>query len=133
MKVRQRVKMRVTIVRQEKAHEYTRAMIEDGNIDVIWEKKTEIDFSDNHIAVGLPATNSSVRVIIMEGAPGEGKSTLVWELCRRWEKGEIAQQYQLVLQQYQLVLPLRQNEQSQESSTTHLPSRYRIYLPGCKV
>ena len=33
----------------------------------------------------------------MEGAPGVGKSTFAWEFCRRWEKGEIAQQYQLVL------------------------------------
>ena len=41
MKVRQRVKMRVTIVREEEADEYTRAMIEDGNIDVIREKKRQ--------------------------------------------------------------------------------------------
>ena len=30
-------------------------------------------------------------------APGVGKSTFAWEFCRRWEKGEIAQKYQLVL------------------------------------
>ena len=33
----------------------------------------------------------------MEGAPGVGKSTFAWEFCQRWERGEIAQQYQLVL------------------------------------
>ena len=86
---------RRTIVRKEEADEYTRAMIEDGNIDVILNKKREIDFSD--IAVGLPVTNSSERVILVEGAPGVGKSTFAWEFCRRWERGEIAQQYQLVL------------------------------------
>ena len=86
---------RRTIVRKEEADEYTRAMIEDGNIDVIWNKKTEIDFSD--IAGGLPVTNSSERVILVEGAPGVGKSTFAWEFCRRWERGEIAQQYQLML------------------------------------
>ena len=86
---------RRTVVRKEEADEYTRAMIEDGNIDVIGNKKKEIDFSD--IARGLPATNSSERVILVEGAPGVGKSTFAWEFCRRWERGEIAQQYQLVL------------------------------------
>ena len=36
-------------------------------------------------------------MILVEGAPGVGKSTFAWEYCRRWERGEIAQQYQLVL------------------------------------
>ena len=75
---------------------YTRAMVEDGNIDVILKKKDcGIDFDD--IARGLPQTDSSQNVIVVEGAPGVGKSTFAWEFCRRWERGEIAQQYQLVL------------------------------------
>ena len=75
---------------------YTRAMVEDGNIDVILKKKDcSIDFDD--IARGLPQTDSSQKVILVEGAPGVGKSTFAWEFCRRWERGEIAQQYQLVL------------------------------------
>jgi len=37
------------------------------------------------------------RMILVEGAPGVGKSTFAWEFCRRWERGEIAKQYQLVL------------------------------------
>ena len=37
------------------------------------------------------------RVILVEGAPGVGKSTFAREFCRRWEKGEIAQRYQLML------------------------------------
>ena len=75
---------------------YTRAMVEDGNIDVILKKKDcSIDFDD--IAQGLPQTDSSQNVIVVEGAPGVGKSTFAWEFCRRWVRGEIAQQYQLVL------------------------------------
>ena len=75
---------------------YTRAMVEDGNVDVILKKKdSSIDFDD--IAQGLPQTDSSQKVIVVEGAPGVGKSTFAWEFCRRWERGEIAQQYQLVL------------------------------------
>ena len=75
---------------------YTRAMVEDGNIDVILKKKDcSRDFDD--IARGLPQTDSSRNVIVVEGAPGVGKSTFAWEFCRRWERGEIVQQYQLVL------------------------------------
>ena len=108
---------RRTIVRKEEADEYTRAMIEDGNIDVILNKKKEIDFSD--IAKGLPATNSSERVILVEGAPGVGKSTFAWEFCRRWERGEIAQQYQLVL-----LLRLRDERMSRAKNLQQL-----IYHP----
>ena len=36
-------------------------------------------------------------MILVEGAPGVDKSAIASEFCRRWEKGEIAQQYQLVL------------------------------------
>ena len=50
----------------------------------------------NEIAANLPATTFET-VILVEGAPGVGKSTFAWEFCRRWERGEIAQQYDLVL------------------------------------
>ena len=29
------------------------------------------------------------RIILIEGAPGAGKSTLAWHLCNRWEAGEL--------------------------------------------
>ena len=75
---------------------YTRAMVEDGNIDVILKKK-ECSMDIDDIARGLPQTDSLQNVIVVEGAPGVGKSTFAWEFCRRWIRGEIAQQYQLVL------------------------------------
>ena len=83
-----------TVVTKEEADECTRAMVEDGNVDVILRKKKNIDFDD--IVRDLPATDFK-KVILVEGAPGVGKSTFAWEFCRRWERGEIAQQYQLVL------------------------------------
>ena len=83
-----------TVVTQAEADEFTRAMVEDGNVDVIMKKKTPIDFGD--IVRDLPAT-ALEKVILVEGAPGVGKSTFAWEFCRRWERGEIAQQYRLVL------------------------------------
>ena len=80
---------------KEEADEYTRAMVEDGNVDVIMKEKTNIDFSD--IVHDLPPLTAFKKVVLVEGAPGVGKSTFAWEFCRRWERGEIAQQYQLVL------------------------------------
>ena len=97
---------------------YTGAMVKDGNIDVILKKKDcSIDFDD--IARGLPQTDSSQNVIVVEGAPGVGKSTFAWEFCRRWERGEIAQQYQLVL-----LLRLRDDSISKAKSLEDL-----IYHP----
>ena len=79
--------------------EITEAMVRDGNVDVIEGRKCPIDM--NEIAANLPE-EALEKVILVEGAPGVGKSTFAWEFCRRWERGEIAQQYDLVL-----LLPLR--------------------------
>ena len=112
---------RKTIVNKGEADEYSRSMIEDSNNDVILNKKTEIDFSD--IARGLTTTNSSERVILVEGDPGVGKSTFAWEFCRKWERGEIAQQYQLVL-----LLRLRDEGMSRSNGLQDL-----IYHPNTGV
>ena len=74
--------------------EITEAMVRDGNVDVIHGRKCPIDM--NKIAANLPE-EALEKVILVEGAPGVGKSTFAWEFCRRWERGEIAQQYDLVL------------------------------------
>ena len=74
--------------------EITEAMVRDGNVDVIEGRKCPIDM--NNIAANLPET-ALEKVILVEGAPGVGKSTFAWEFCRRWERGEIAQEYDLVL------------------------------------
>ena len=79
--------------------EITEAMVRDGNVDVIEGRKCPIDM--NEIAANLPS-QAMKKVILVEGAPGVGKSTFAWEFCRRWERGEIARQYDLVL-----LLPLR--------------------------
>ena len=70
---------------QKEADEFTRAMVEDGNVNVIMRKKTPIEFND--IVLDLPDT-AFEKVILVEGAPGVGKSTFAWEFCRKWERGE---------------------------------------------
>ena len=37
------------------------------------------------------------RCILVEGAPGVGKSTFAWKLCQKWGKGKILQQYRVLL------------------------------------
>ena len=110
-----------SVVSTEEADEYTRAMVEDGNVDVIMKKKTNIDF--NYIDQDLPPLTAFKKVVLVEGAPGVGKSTFAWEFCRRWERGEIAQQYQLVL-----LLRLRDGRMSRAKSLRDL-----IYHPSESV
>lgn len=42
-------------------------------------------------------TNRSRNVIIIEGAPGAGKSTLAWHLCQKWETREVFKEFEIVL------------------------------------
>ena len=87
-----------------KSREYsdvTKAMVMDGNVDAIEETKGPIKFSEIAKGISLPSSSSEQeddrRLILVEGAPGVGKSTFAWEFCRKWMNGEIAQQYHLVL------------------------------------
>ena len=73
-----------------KRSEVTEAKVRYGDVHEKW----PIDF--NEIAAGVPDIGLE-QVVLVGGAPGVGKSTFAWEYCRRWERGEIAQQYQLVL------------------------------------
>ena len=56
-----------------------------------------------------------LRLVLMEGAPGIGKSTLAWELCRKWEELSCMQQYSLVV-----LLRLREEKVQQISEVSHL-------------
>ena len=96
-------------VKNKEYEDVTKAMVQDGNVDTIQEKKGPIQFSE--IAQGIylpsnaPVSESNLkrvlddrRLILVEGAPGVGKSTFAWEFCRKWWlKENVAQQYDLVL------------------------------------
>ena len=45
------------------------------------------------------------QLVLVQGAPGVGKSTLAWELCRRWEEFSCMQKFSLVI-----LLRLREKE-----------------------
>ena len=55
------------------------------------------------------------KLVLMEGAPGIGKSTLAWELCRKWEELSCMQQYSLVV-----LLRLREEKVQQISEVSQL-------------
>ena len=50
-----------------------------------------------NVQVGRCEDGTWASCIIVEGIPGVGKSTLAWELGRRWGKGEILQDFHLVI------------------------------------
>ena len=88
-------------VKSREYNDVTKAMVMDGNVDAIQETKGPIKFSEIAKGISLPSSGSEQvddrRLILVEGAPGVGKSTFAWEFCRKWMNGEIAQQYHLVL------------------------------------
>ena len=42
------------------------------------------------------STHHRQKLILIEGAPGVGKTTFSWEFCRKWGKGEILQDHSLL-------------------------------------
>ena len=80
-------------ITKPEADQFTRATIH-GNIDDIQNKsKRAMDIDQ----IGQLSDGSWPKCILVEGAPGVGKSTFAWKLCRKWGKEELLQQYQLVV------------------------------------
>ena len=63
-----------------------------GNVDDILQEKYPIQLEDI-----FKETEGQRKVILLEGAPGCGKSTLSVYICQQWEKGQLFNQFQLVI------------------------------------
>lgn len=68
-----------------------------GRVDQILAVKEEIEVED--------ILKEDTRLAVIEGAPGMGKSTLVWEICRNWDQLESLKRFWLIL-----FLQLREEE-----------------------
>ena len=79
-------------VSKQQADEFTQSTIH-GNIDDICKKKQAVDFTQ----IGVKEDGTPAKLILVEGAPGIGKTTFAWKLCRKWAKGKILTEYGLVV------------------------------------
>ena len=79
-------------VSKEQADEFTKSTIH-GNIDDICKEKQAVDFTE----IGKQEDGTPAKLILVEGAPGIGKTTFSWKVCRKWAKGKILQEYGLVV------------------------------------
>ena len=63
-----------------------------GKVDDILQKKTPVDleniFSD---------CDRKRKLVLVEGAPGSGKSTLCLHICQEWAEGKLFQEYDIVV------------------------------------
>ena len=79
-------------VSKKQADEFTKSTIH-GNIDDICKKKRAVDFTQ----IGKQEDGTPAKLILVEGAPGIGKTTFSWKICRKWAKGKILKEYGLVV------------------------------------
>ena len=77
-----------SVTRAEADH-FTRLTLR-GHVDQILQAKESIKAEDIFGDV-------KTHLVVVEGAPGIGKSTFAWEQCRQWSTGELLQQFSLVV------------------------------------
>ena len=71
--------------------EFVRAL----SVDEMIEKKELVPLQLEDI---LNTQNSSTpKCVLVEGVPGIGKSTFAWKACRKWAKGKLFREYDLVV------------------------------------
>ena len=63
-----------------------------GNIEEIMTKKSNVELKNL-----FKLDEAKRKVVLIEGAPGAGKSTLAWHICQKWEAGELFQEFKLVV------------------------------------
>lgn len=79
-------------VSRAEANKFTLATLH-GDIDQIMKVKEPIEFDK----VLEDDFGKSVKYVLVEGAPGVGKSTFAWELCKQWDKIEALKKFILVV------------------------------------
>ena len=63
-----------------------------GHIDQVMTEKSNVEIKDL-----FSLEKGERKVVLIEGAPGAGKSTLAWHICQKWKSGELFQEFKLVV------------------------------------
>ena len=92
------------------ADKFTTASIR-GDIDDILLQKNPMSMNE----VGVLPDGSQPKLVLIEGAPGVGKTTFSWDFCTKWGRGEALQEYSQVL-----LLPLRDNRLKEATGLSDL-------------
>ena len=80
-------------ITKKQADEFTKKSIHGLTEEILREKAP---IALDHI-LKPREDGTPVRCVLVEGAPGIGKSTLAWEVCHKWEELDSVKQYELVV------------------------------------
>ncbi len=88
---------RLAMIQREKLrrHEINNEFVQQtitGKVDDILHMKTPVELKS--IFKGVP---SDRKVVLIEGAPGAGKSSLSLNICKKWSDGDLFQEYTAVI------------------------------------
>ena len=64
-----------------------------GDVDGIQELTNEMRIEE----IGSTYSETPAHFVLIEGAPGIGKSTLCWQLCRLWSEGKLSHKWDLMV------------------------------------
>ena len=82
--------------RDSSHNEHVKFVFRDGKVDEIQKQKTTIKIEE----IGSTSEGNmytAAHFVLIEGAPGVGKSTLCWQLCRLWSEGKLQHDWDLVV------------------------------------
>ena len=80
-------------ITRNQADEFTIKSLHGLTEEILY-KKSPIKLKD---ILKLKKKGRQLRCVLVEGAPGIGKSTLAWEVCHKWEELESVKKYELVV------------------------------------
>ena len=88
---------RLAMIQKEKVshHEITNEFVQQtitGKVDDILHMKKPVELQS--IFKGVPHDR---KIVLIEGAPGAGKSSLSLNICKKWSEGELFQEYKAVI------------------------------------